>query len=159
MSDLPAETANTHEENISSSLGTPDLRTAEPFERIFGYLLELFPLILLVLIPLLGPLFATGYLLFRDGIFPGQSFGKKVLKTQVVNQETGEPGSFRESVIRNLPLAINFFMPMVPVVGHILGGITGTIIFIVEAVSLFTDPKHRRLGDKLAGTIVVKRGS
>ncbi len=78
------------------------------------------------------------------------------MKIQVVDEKTGKPATYRESVIRNAPLAINFFLPIVPFVGHILGAITGTIVFLVEVILIFTDEKHRRLGDKLAGTIVVK---
>lgn len=134
-------------------------KTAQPFERIFGYLLELFPMILLVLVPIVGGVLATAYILLRDGIFPGQSVGKKILKTQVVVQRTGRPASFRESAIRNFPLAINFFLPVIPVIGHILGGAIGAVVFFIEAVALFTNKKRQRLGDKLAGTIVVRSAS
>jgi len=129
---------------------------ASPLERVFGYLLELFPLILIVLVPVAGGILTTLYILFRDGIFPGQSIGKRILKTQVINAKTGLPATYRESAIRNLPLAINFFLPIVPLFGHILGGVTGVVVFTVEAVALFTDKERRRWGDKVAGTIVIK---
>ena len=139
----------------SSVSSLPTATPAQPFERIFGYLLELFPLIVLVLIPIFGGLLTSAYILFRDAVFSGQSFGKMVLGTKVLMQSTGEPGGLRASAIRNFPLAINFFLPVIPVIGHIAGGITGTIIFFVETVALLSDKQHRRLGDRLAGTIVV----
>lgn len=128
---------------------------ATVFERYFGYLLEVFPLILLSLIPVIGGILTTVYVVFRDS-FDGRSVGKLILKTRVVRLEDNQPASFRESALRNFPLAISFFLTILPFVGHIFAAIVGTVVFVLEAISIATNKDRRRLGDKLAGTIVVR---
>lgn len=73
------------------------------------------------------------YYLFADGLPRGQSFAKRWLGTHVVDAHTGAPCTFGQSFIRNLLLAI-------------LGPIDWVFIF---------GPRHQRLGDKAAGTLVV----
>ena len=65
--------------------GLPALPVAaDPLERILGYLLEYFPMFLVHFIPVFGGILTTIYVLIRDGIWPGQSVGKMVMKTQVI---------------------------------------------------------------------------
>lgn len=77
-------------------------------------------------------LFVT-YLLFADGLGNGQSFGKKLVKTAVVNERTGAPCTFGNSFLRNV---VMFF-----------GVLDWGFIF---------GKRRQRLGDKAASTIVVK---
>lgn len=143
--------------NNEVSKGVPStVVVARPFERYIGYMMEIFPLILLVFLPVAGALLATTYMVFRDAIFNGQSVGKKLIGIKVVKLEGYQPITVRESALRNFPLAIGFFCSIVPVIGHIVGSTVSTIVFIIEAIAISTDKDHRRLGDKLAGTIVVK---
>lgn len=128
---------------------------ATVFDRYVGYLLEVFPLILLSLIPVFGGILTTVYVVFRDS-FGGRSVGKLILKTRVVRLDNNQPATLRESALRNFPLAISFFMTILPVVGHILAGVVGTVVFVLEGISIATNKDRRRLGDKLAGTIVVR---
>jgi uncharacterized RDD family membrane protein YckC len=125
-------------------------------ERYIAYLLDIIPMTLLVLIPIIGGLIAALYILFRDALLNGQSVGKKILTLRVVKVNGNNPATLRESALRNFPLALNFFFPIIPVVGHILGGVTAIIIFTIEAISIATDKDGRRLGDKMAGTIVIR---
>ena len=83
---------------------------------------------------LLGGLVAVAYYLFADGLEGGQSYAKRLFNIRVVDATDGAPCSFGKSFVRNLLLAL-------------LGPIDW--IFI-----LFTD-KKQRLGDIVAGTIVV----
>jgi uncharacterized RDD family membrane protein YckC len=78
-------------------------------------------------------LFAVFYLLFSDGFENGQSYGKRIVKTAVVDATTGRPCSFRQSFVRNLLLSI-------------LGVIDWVFIF---------GKRRQRLGDKAAHTVVV----
>ena len=73
------------------------------------------------------------YTLLADGLEGGQSIGKRVLGIRVVSMATGAPCTFGQSFVRNLLLMI-------------LGPIDWIFIF---------GERHQRLGDKLAGTIVV----
>ena len=82
----------------------------------------------------LGFIAAALYLLFQDGLARGQSYGKRVTSTAVIDERTGEWCSFGQSFVRNLLLSILNFIDWL----FIFGG------------------KRQRLGDKLASTVVVK---
>lgn len=77
---------------------------------------------------------AALYILLSDGFENGQSYGKRAMKIAVIDQRTGQPCTFGKSFLRNLTL-------------ELLGPI--------DWLFIFTD-KRQRLGDMLAGTIVVE---
>ena len=79
-------------------------------------------------------LFGIGYYFFADAMRGGQSFGKRAVDAAVIHAETGQPCTAGQSFVRNLLL-------------YILGPIDWIFIF---------GERHQRLGDKLAGTIVVE---
>jgi uncharacterized RDD family membrane protein YckC len=64
----------------------------------------------------------------------GQSLGKKWMKLAVVDERTGVPCTYGRSVVRN--------------VLRVLG--------LVDVLFIFGN-RRQRLGDKAAGTIVIKR--
>ena len=74
------------------------------------------------------------HILLADGWAGGQRWGKRVAGTRVVDAVTEAPCTFGQSLIRNLLLAF-------------LGPINWLFIF---------GERHQRLGDKSAGTIVVR---
>lgn len=116
-------------------------------DRFLGQLLDaLVALALLItgllLFAIFGPLatlagivFALFYLFFSDGFSAGQSYGKRMVATAVIGAESGLPCTFGQSFVRNLTLTV-------------LGVFDWA--FILGA-------RRQRLGDRLAGTIVVKR--
>ncbi len=81
------------------------------------------------------------YILFRDGLFSGQSIGKKVMGIRVVHSD-GRPISFVDSSFRNVLFLIPYLFPL---------GLA------IETVALFRSPERRRLGDRIAGTRVVRK--
>ena len=81
----------------------------------------------------LGGILSAAYLLFADGRENGQSIGKRMLNMRVIEEKSGEPCTYGRSFLRNVLLLI-------------LGPIDWIFIF---------GGKHQRLGDKLAGTVVV----
>jgi len=76
----------------------------------------------------------VGYSLFKDGLFGGRSFGKKLLKLKVVTKE-GKPCDYVKSLLRNIVYIIPFML-------------------FVELIMLFVDKDGERIGDKIAGTRV-----
>jgi uncharacterized RDD family membrane protein YckC len=74
------------------------------------------------------------YMLLADGMGTGQSLGKKWMKLAVVDERTGVPCTYGRSVVRN--------------VLRVLG--------LVDVLFIFGN-RRQRLGDKAAGTIVIKR--
>jgi uncharacterized RDD family membrane protein YckC len=77
------------------------------------------------------------YLLLCDALPKGQSLGKIVTKIAVVHVRTGEPCTLWRSVVRNLSLGILGMFDCAPIVSK----------------------KRRRIGDYLAGTMVVNRNA
>ena len=75
------------------------------------------------------------YLFIRDG-FNGQSLGKRIMRIQVVEVETGKPIGFGKSALRYLFLRI---------------------MSVFELIPIFTQPNHRRMGDFFAKTMVVEK--
>jgi uncharacterized RDD family membrane protein YckC len=86
-----------------------------------------------VMLPL-GAVAALSYMLFADGLEGGQSYGKRAVHTAVIDARTGAPCTFGKSLARNLPLAI----------------------FGVIDSAFILGERRQRLGDRLAGTIVIK---
>jgi uncharacterized RDD family membrane protein YckC len=101
----------------------------------------------------MGFLAVTGYILARDGLFAQQSLGKKLIGLRVaLSDDPGTVVSFRESIIRNMPLAVAYLLFLIPYVGWILG----PLALGVEALSAMGDERGMRIGDLLARTYTVK---
>lgn len=81
-----------------------------------------------------------GYGVLFEGLSRGQTPGKRLMGLRVVRQD-GLPIGFREAAMRNLVRAAD----MLPPPTYALG-----------ALVLNFDPQHRRLGDMMAGTLVVR---
>jgi len=79
-----------------------------------------------------------GYYIASEMLMNGQSIGKRALHLRVV-RENGLPLSFSDSFLRNLLRAADF-LPFMNALGLLV---------------LSLDPKFRRLGDLVAGTVVV----
>ncbi len=82
----------------------------------------------------MGIILSLLYYLFQDGLRNGQSYGKRIAKTKVIDLRNGSPCTFGQSFLRNLLIAILGFIDWIFIFGE----------------------KRQRLGDKLAKTLVVK---
>jgi uncharacterized RDD family membrane protein YckC len=71
----------------------------------------------------------------------GATLGKLVLAIRVV-KEDGSPIGWGPAVIRNL-----------------LRIVDGFFVYLVGAILIWRSPKRQRLGDRLAGTVVISRAS
>lgn len=92
------------------------------------------------------------YLLISDGLFKGCSIGKKLLRLKVINIERNVNADFRDSILRNLPLAFSTLFLLIP----ILGWIVCIAFFAFEFILMIGDPDGKRLGDHLANTSVIE---
>jgi len=108
------------------------------------------------LIPIAGPVIAglllTPYWLLRD-VF-GVSLGKLALGMRIVRLN-GQPASAAPRILRNVPLMVGPACLIIPVLGYILAPPVAGIAVLVEGVLVLT--QGSRLGDRLAGTVVVKK--
>jgi uncharacterized RDD family membrane protein YckC len=128
--------------------------------RAAAYLIDVIPAVLIGLIailPLIGHIIAGlllgFYWLYRDA--SGYSLGKRALGLHVV-QANGELATRQALIRRNLPFAIAAFVTAIPFLGIVLGPITGFVAVAATALLLLSEGYS--LGDKWAGTTVIKRG-
>ena len=96
-----------------------------------------------VLILTLSFLVIIGYYIFFETFWNGQTPGKRALDIRVI-KTSGYPVGFVDTVIRNLLRWVVDFLPS---------------FYGVGVVCMFISPRSRRVGDYVAGTIVVKEGS
>jgi uncharacterized RDD family membrane protein YckC len=101
-----------------------------------------------------GWIAGLAYALIADGFPGGQSVGKRLIGLQTVMPRTKEFAGFRESIIRNLPLAFAYLLVPVPYVGWLLAG----AIVVFEALLMIGNEQGVRLGDEVAGTQVLDAG-
>ena len=111
------------------------------------------------IVPVIGGLVGAAYMLVRDGLeldfMDGRSLGKKVMKLRPVRLDGGAM-DIATSVKRNIPFAIGPVIMIVPVIGWVLGPIVALVIDLVESILVLADPQGRRIGDKMAETMVIE---
>lgn len=103
-----------------------------------------------------GLVVALLYVLLADGIFHGQSAGKRIFGVRAVFLPLRAGARFRDSTLRNAPLALVVLLRMMPEplgLRAFLGGLV--VIGGVEAWKSLGDPLGRRFGDVWAQTQVV----
>jgi len=123
--------------NLYNLASIPKRYTAQLIDQIIAIVFAI--LIAVIANPntffqIISLIFFLGYSLFHDAMPNGQSIGKKLLGIKVVNMKTGNACSVKESFIRSITK-----LP---------------IIAFIDALMIFSAIR-RRLGDRLAGTIVV----
>ena len=90
---------------------------------------------LLILVPFL---LQWGYFALFEGLWHGQTPGKRVAKIRVI-QQSGRAITMFESLSRNLVRAVDFLPSF----------------YVVGTISIFVTSRHQRLGDLVAGTLVI----
>ena len=101
-----------------------------------GFQLEGGPALALMLMTMI---FSILYFTLLEAWWNGQSLGKKLLRIKVVNED-GSSINLSTSFLRNALRVVDAFF------GYLVG-----------AIFIWRSPKKQRLGDRLAGTIVVKK--
>jgi len=122
--------------------------------RAVSGLVDLMISVVLSTLPKAGLPAALVFLLIRDGFPGGRSPGKRItgLRTRLRGGRTDV--SFRESILRNLPLAAAWLLAELPVIGWILAG----LVLLFEGLLVIGSTDGRRFGDELANTQVVEDG-
>ena len=95
------------------------------------------------------------YLLFADGLFRGQSLGKRILGIKVLHLPTLRGAGARQSAIRNFPLAVLGLLAMGPVEHWKLLAAFSLAVLGYESLRALFDPLGLRIGDALAHTQVI----
>jgi uncharacterized RDD family membrane protein YckC len=131
-----------------------NVQRADLTTRAVAGLVDLLLIIGLARLPdVIGFLSAAGYILIRDGLFDRRSIGKKLIGLRVVSLEGSGPAStYRDSIIRNVPLVLAYFLFLIPYAGWVFGPLAlGT-----ECLIAIGDKTGMRIGDMLARTQVVQ---
>ncbi|HQR28970.1 MAG TPA: RDD family protein [Anaeromyxobacteraceae bacterium] len=102
----------------------------------------------------LGAVLAVVYLLVADGLFHGQSPGKRIFGVRAMQIPRKAPVGYRESVLRNAVFALVALFYVVPL-GWILLLLVGLPIIAFESWMVWTDRLGIRIGDIFADTQVV----
>lgn len=113
-------------------------------------------LLLSLAIPYAGAILGFIYTLVHDGIFRGQSLGKRIFHLRTIDLRTGAPCGLRESVIRNSPFGIATFFGIIPFWGWIILVLLGIPLVLLELYLMMTLENGARLGDVMADTQVVE---
>lgn len=118
------------------------IHSAEMTTRLLAFIIDMIVYIAIFYgLGGLGHFIAMIYILFRDGLFSGQSIGKKILGLKVTHVD-GRKIGFVDSSFRNILFIFYFLVP---------------VAIIVEGMFAIMHPNRQRLGDRIAGTVVTKR--
>ena len=155
-------------ETAETKMNDAALSKADPVKRIIAFVIDAIISMLIGIIPLVGGIIGALYMLLRDALpieaLAYKSVGKKLLKLSVVNVE--DPSAkidYAASAKRNWMFALGpimLFFVFIPIFGWIIDillGIALLILLIIEIVKVFSDEKGVRLGDKMAGTMVIEQ--
>jgi hypothetical protein len=155
-------------ETTETNFSDAALTKADPVKRIIAFIIDAVASMIIGLIPLVGGIIGALYMLLRDALpieaLEYKSIGKKLLKLSVVNIE--EPTSkidYAASAKRNWMFALGpimLFFFLIPIIGWIIDILIGIAVFIlviIEIIKIFSDEKGIRLGDKMAGTMVIEK--
>jgi uncharacterized RDD family membrane protein YckC len=92
-----------------------------------------------------------GYFIVLEAAWSGQTLGKKAMGLRVI-QETGVRIGVLHAVLRNLARPIDRLPAVIPQGMYL----AGPAFYLVGGGAAFLSKSHQRLGDMLAGTIVVR---
>jgi uncharacterized RDD family membrane protein YckC len=102
-----------------------------------------------------GAVVGAAYLLVADGLFRGQSLGKKLLGLKVIHLPTQRGAGARASALRNYPMALVGLLALATPADWTVMALGSALVLGYEAYRVITDPLGIRQGDQLAQTQVV----
>jgi hypothetical protein len=103
------------------------------------------------LLPPVGFFGGMTYLLISDGFLGGRSLGKWLMGLKTVIVDRNGPCTFKESILRNGPLAAAYLVFFVPYIGWLFC----LMVLILETLLIVGNAKGLRIGDELGGTQVL----
>lgn len=104
--------------------------------------------------PPVGWLAGFAYILIADGLSGGRSIGKRLTGLQTIHLRTQDVAGFKESIIRNGPIAAAYLLFSIPYIGWMAAG----AIIVFESLLVIGNEQGFRLGDEMAHTQVLQNG-
>ena len=83
----------------------------------------------------------------------GPSVGKRLTGLAII-AANGGPAGAGQLILRNVPLALPYIILMIPLFGTFIGAGLDALVLVIEFIMILAD--GRRLGDQLAGTMVMR---
>ena len=161
-----AQESEEQSETTESKINDVELTKADPVKRIIAFVIDAVACMIVGFIPFIGGIIGALYMLLRDALpieaLAYKSIGKKLLKLTVVKTEASTKVDYATSARRNWMFALGpimLFFLFIPILGWIIDILLGIAVFIlviIEIIKIFTDEKGLRLGDKMAGTMVIE---
>jgi uncharacterized RDD family membrane protein YckC len=140
-------------------------KKAEPSKRFVAAIIDTAIAFALCVIPLIGGMIGTAYMLLRDGLnyefMEHRSIGKKLLKLRPVTLD-GKEMDIMVSFKRNWMLALGvliMFLIIIPLFGWVLIPLVALCFFVLgmmESFLIITKKDGRRWGDILAKTVIIE---
>lgn len=143
------------------------LDKADPVKRAIAFVIDAVVASIVSVIPFIGGIIGALYMLLRDALpveaLQYKSLGKKLINMKVVMVEnpSARP-DYAASSKRNWMFALGpviGLLVFIPIIGWVLipiVGLVALVLGIIEIIKVFTDPKGMRMGDNMAGTMVVE---
>ncbi|MCL2178923.1 MAG: RDD family protein [Proteobacteria bacterium] len=103
----------------------------------------------------LGVILAMLYLLFADGLWGGQSPGKRIFGIRVVHIPTRRHARFRESLLRNTAWGLLLTLHSLQGIGRVAVGVGFLLYGLLESWRIWREPLGWRKGDIWAQTQVI----
>jgi uncharacterized RDD family membrane protein YckC len=102
-----------------------------------------------------GAILAVVYLFIADGLFHGQSPGKRLFGVRAMHIPDRTPAGYKESVLRNADFALVVLFFLGGPLGWVLLLLVGLPVIAFESWMVWTDRLGIRIGDIFADTQVV----
>ena len=145
-------------------------RRADLGSRMLAFALDalIAGLLFIMPLPVIRSILSASYLLLRDVImyeitgdkrWRNRSPGKRALGLQVVVETGTEKYKNLTRTVclqRNFIPALGLIVGIIPLLGLILAPIISLIVWIIELIAALSHPEKKRLGDRLARTIVIQ---
>lgn len=139
-----------------------DARSPELARRIGGSSLEFLALLALEVLTapipgvgMLMGLLGAAYFAARDLDQGRTSLSRRLTRSRLVDAETGAAPTVGRLLLRNAPMALCFLFAVLPGV-EVLGWLAMVALSALDLLLVMIDPMGRRLGDRLAGTLLVR---
>lgn len=152
-------------DSVASAISVEDAPKADVSKRVIALIIDAVISAALGLVPLVGGIVGTVYIVVRDGLdvdfMPNRSLGKKIMSLQPLRLD-GQPVDLQTSLRRNWMFGIGALTSLllyIPILGWIL--IPFVLLFslgigIYEIYLVLTDEEGRRWGDRIADTKVIE---
>ena len=148
-------------EEVSKMADLSKYKKTDLFKRFLALLIDYIIASVISIIPFIGWIIASAYMLLREGFdfdfMKHRSLGKQIMKLKVIQVENeGTAVDLKTSAQRNWLLAVPYLLTIIPILGIILFIPVAFVVYLIEGIKVANDPLGRRYGDEFAKTLVIE---